>query len=141
MLNNNINVLYRGWRNSPEYLELFKEEINQYLNRDISENHITDYDFTDTVIVKKVDHSEFIFNRAFYVEKVLPVGMFFDNPEDFEGETDTFYAVLTASSGYFLFEKLSILSVEQKPSELVKRITIDDLEDLEEENFILNKKS
>lgn len=142
MNNNNIKVLYKGWRHSPEFLELFKDEINQYLDRDISEHYITDYDFTDTVIVKKLDSSEFVFNRAFFVKKVLPIGMFFDNPEAFEGESDTFYAVLTASSGYFLFEALAIASIEQKPGELVKRLTAEDLELLEEEEqVILNKKS
>lgn len=125
-MSNNLVTLFSGWRNSDEYLDLFKEELDAYLGRDISKHAIDGYDFKDTVIIRKYGGTEFVLTKAFYVQKVLPWSIFFeeDKAKNFEGETETFYAVLTCESGYFLFADEVVWTIEQKH---VQPIKLDDV--------------
>ena len=87
-------------RHSKEFLEMFKNEINSYLGRDITTDPINAYDFKGTVEIKISDGSEFKLTNAFYVEKTVPLEM---DIEDYEDPTEQFIAVFTEHCGYFLF--------------------------------------
>lgn len=99
-------------RHSKEFLEMFKNEVNNYLGRDISVNPIDAHDFKGTVSIEIFDGSYFKLTNAFYVEKNVPLEMEID---DYEDPDELFIAVFTEHCGYFLFYGEMVRSITFEP--------------------------
>lgn len=80
-------------RNSEQFLETFKDELNAHLKRDITIEPIVATDFQKNIVITMYDGSEFKLNYAFYIEKKV---------RSYE-EDETLFAVFTEHCGYFLF--------------------------------------
>lgn len=103
-------------RHSKEFLEMFKNEINDYLGRDISLHAIDANDFKGTVSIEISDGSQFKLTNAFYVQKTVPLEM---DIEDYEDPDELFIAVFTEHCGYFLFYGDMVDSISFEPTDSI----------------------
>lgn len=104
-------------RNNKAFLNFFKHELSEFLDRKVDSNGLLATDFTHTVKIKFCEGSKMTFKDAFYVTKVIES----TEPADSEYEEDNnLYAVFTEHLGYHLFYADSVKSIKMKK---IKRVT------------------